>query len=226
MYEYSPYEYYMALMNARNTWRERVQEELASSLFSCRRNSVLVSDSNMSNILPLSLPPPSSLPSPRFVAQRHAFFMFWTTEEGAGEYDVPQCSDGTPTEDCVYTTTATMPVRDSMRKCTSLADAWCAPNWDETSDVLLLRAGTHCHAPACMGTELYICPPVPASDADSADSADSADGVMSTAGSINAPPSVPAVCNATTGTLLCANRPVYGTGKEHRFDEPGMCIYV
>jgi hypothetical protein len=87
--------------------------------------------------------------------QSHAFFMFRTNEVGAGEYDVPQCAAGTPPEECVYTTTGTFRVRDSMRKCASLADPWCAPNWNESSDVLLLRAGAHCHAPSCINETLY-----------------------------------------------------------------------
>ena len=33
-----------------------------------------------------------------------------------------------------------------MRKCSSKSDAFCSPGWNETSDVELLRAGTHCHA--------------------------------------------------------------------------------
>ena len=48
-------------------------------------------------------------------------------------------------------------------------------------------------APACLGTELWVCP-VGAAD-----------------------------CNATTpgADLLCANLPIYGAGVEKRFDEPG-----
>jgi hypothetical protein len=126
-----------------------------------------------------------------FANQRHAFFMFWTNEAGAGEYDVPQCSAGTPHSECVYTTTSTFPVRKSMRQCSSMSDPWCAPNWNESAEVLLLRAGTHCHAPACIGTELYICP----------------DDVQE--------------CSAANSKLLCANTPVYGAGADARFDEPG-----
>ena len=117
--------------------------------------------------------------------------MFWTNEQGAGEYDVPQCKPGTPASECVYTTTSLFKVRDSMRKCSSMSNPWCAANWNEGSDVELLRAGTHCHAPACLGTDLYTCP----------------------AGSSG--------CNATTGKLVCSNTPIYGVGEGSRFDEPG-----
>jgi len=90
-----------------------------------------------------------------YTNQSNAFFMFWTNEQGAGEYDVPQCASGTPAERCVHTTESYFTPRDSMRKCASLADVWCAPNWNEANDVLLLRAGTHCHAPACINETLY-----------------------------------------------------------------------
>ena len=133
-----------------------------------------------------------------YTNQRNAFFMFWTNEGGAGEYDVPQCKPGTPPSECVYTTTSLFKVRDSMRKCRSMSDPWCAANWNESSKVMLLRAGTHCHAPACLGTDLYVCP----------------EGA--------------ATCDATNGKLLCSNTPIYGGGSStDRFDEPGyvlMCL--
>lgn len=91
-----------------------------------------------------------------YTSQRHAFFMFITNEPGAGEYDIPKCAPGTPPEECIYTSTGIFRVRDSMRKCSNLADVWCAPGWNEKSDVLLLRAGTHCHAPACIDEVLTV----------------------------------------------------------------------
>merc|ERR1719231_1879243 len=42
-----------------------------------------------------------------------------------------------------------------MHTCRNLADVWCAPGMELGKDVLLLRAGTHCHAPACLSEELY-----------------------------------------------------------------------
>ena len=69
---------------------------------------------------------------------------------GAGEYDIPQCPKGTPVEECVHTLTGEFLVRDSMHKCSSKSDPFCSPGWNESSDVELLRAGTHCHAPACI----------------------------------------------------------------------------
>ncbi len=66
--------------------------------------------------------------------------------------DIPQCPKGTPVEECVHTLTGEFLVRDSMHKCSSKSDAFCSPGWNETSDVELLRAGTHCHA------RTYKCP--------------------------------------------------------------------
>jgi hypothetical protein len=93
-----------------------------------------------------------------YTDQGNAFFMFITDEAGAGEYDIPQCPKGTPVEECVHTLTGEFAVRDSMRKCNPNApptDVWCAPSWDENKTVSLLRAGTHCHAPACINETLY-----------------------------------------------------------------------
>ena len=85
-----------------------------------------------------------------YSTQKNAFFMFIVNEAGAGEYDIKQCPPGTPASECVHTLTGNFKVRDSMRKCSSRADAFCSPGWDENKKVALLRAGTHCHAPACL----------------------------------------------------------------------------
>ena len=76
-------------------------------------------------------------------------------EDGAGEYDVPQCAPGTASAQCVLTLTGRFKVRDSMRACTSRADSFCSPGWNESKKVALLRAGTHCHAPGCLNETLY-----------------------------------------------------------------------
>lgn len=90
-----------------------------------------------------------------YTNQSNAFFMFITDEAGAGEYDIPQCPKGTPVEECVHTLTGDFLVRDSMHKCNGFSDPFCSPGWNESSDVELLRAGTHCHAPACINETLY-----------------------------------------------------------------------
>lgn len=92
-----------------------------------------------------------------YVDQQHAFFMFITGEDGAGEHDVPQCPANTPLDECVHAVSSVFKVRDSMRQCNgNLADVWCAPNWNESQKVVLLRAGAHCHAPACINETLTI----------------------------------------------------------------------
>jgi hypothetical protein len=61
----------------------------------------------------------------------------------------------------------------------------------------LIAAHFHCHAPTCLSIAMYKCPK----------------GTE--------------ICNATTGKLLCEERPVYGgTGKidDPRFDEPGYIL--
>jgi len=98
-----------------------------------------------------------------YATQRNAFFIFWTNEQGAGEFDIPQCLKGMSKQVCgamglsngIHTTTSIFRVRDSMRPCKRLSDPWCAAGWNESSSVLLLRAGAHCHAPACISSELY-----------------------------------------------------------------------
>ena len=90
-----------------------------------------------------------------YTGQSNAFFMFITDEGGAGEYDIPQCPKGAPVEECVHTLTGEFAVRDSMHKCSSKSDPFCSPGWNESSQVELLRAGTHCHAPACLNETLY-----------------------------------------------------------------------
>jgi hypothetical protein len=87
-----------------------------------------------------------------YAGQDNAFFMFVANEAGAGEYDIPQAKPG---EEPVHTLTGNFKVRDSMRRCASRSDVWCAPGWNESSRVALLRAGTHCHAPACINETLY-----------------------------------------------------------------------
>ena len=93
-----------------------------------------------------------------FTNQSNAFFMFVVNELGAGEYYVPQCAAGTPPDRCEHAITGHFRVRDSMLPCQNVrSNVWCAPGWNEsqTSKVALLRAGSHCHAPACLNETLY-----------------------------------------------------------------------
>ena len=45
---------------------------------------------------------------------QNAFFMFRETEVAHGEYDVPQCADGTPPEECVHTIIGNFQMKDAM----------------------------------------------------------------------------------------------------------------
>lgn len=90
-----------------------------------------------------------------YVDQKSSFFMFWTAENGAGEYDIPKCDSNTPPEYCIHTITTTFTALDAIHKCDTPSNVWCGWGWERGSDVLLLRAGTHCHAPACLSEELY-----------------------------------------------------------------------
>ena len=41
--------------------------------------------------------------------------MYYQTEANAGEYDVPQCAPGTPSDQCVHEITAHFKVSDMMQ---------------------------------------------------------------------------------------------------------------
>jgi hypothetical protein len=54
------------------------------------------------------------------------------------EYDVPQCADGTPTDQCVHTITGLFDVGEQKGK-----------------QMKLVAAHFHCHAPTCLSVSLY-----------------------------------------------------------------------
>ncbi|KAG7355191.1 stress up-regulated Nod 19 domain containing protein [Nitzschia inconspicua] len=70
--------------------------------------------------------------------------LYWTTEAGAGEYDVPECEPGTPASQCIHVITSQWQVRECV-------DA----NENEIAGVELIYAAPHCHAPTCLSMELY-----------------------------------------------------------------------
>ena len=178
----------------------------------CAHKSVLL-DQNQTSVNRTELPLDTYRMKFRIYYEEHtnqsnAFFMFIADEAGAGEYDVPQCPAGTPTEDCVHTITGEFKLRDSMRHCAQgkpVSDVWCAPDWNESGKVALLRAGTHCHAPACLNETLY-----------------------------NMDTAVPANC--TCGNpgchceAICYNEPLYGTGAApasgQHFNEAGYAVGI
>jgi hypothetical protein len=79
-----------------------------------------------------------------YTNQSEAFFMFQAIDAG-GEYDVPQAPPGTPPELRVHTVSQDFTVGDTLG-----GETPPTPN----AQVLLLRASTHCHAPACINETL------------------------------------------------------------------------
>jgi len=68
---------------------------------------------------------------------------YWTTEAGAGEYDVPECETPSVPSSCVHVIT-------SKWKVSEFVDTDRNPEGIE-----LIYAGPHCHAPTCLSMELY-----------------------------------------------------------------------
>mmetsp|Transcript_379 Transcript_379/g.1116 ORF Transcript_379/g.1116 Transcript_379/m.1116 type:complete len:540 (+) Transcript_379:1019-2638(+) len=67
------------------------------------------------------------------------------TEANSGEYDITQCSKGTPPAQCVQVITGRWRVRDMT------------PNQADqsTEGIKLIYAGPHCHAPTCLSMDLF-----------------------------------------------------------------------
>jgi hypothetical protein len=70
--------------------------------------------------------------------------LYWQTEAGASEYDVPQCREGTPPSQCIHEITSEWHVYDFVDG-----------NEQSTAGIELIYAGPHCHAPTCLSMELY-----------------------------------------------------------------------
>lgn len=90
-----------------------------------------------------------------FTNQTEAFFMFQAIDAG-GEYQVPQAKPGTPPEQRVHTISQDFTVASTI---TGEGVTPSPVNFDPhttESQVLLLRAGTHCHAPACINETLCV----------------------------------------------------------------------
>ena len=71
--------------------------------------------------------------------------LYYQTEAYSGEYDIPKCPEGIPSEECVHMITAHWPARNMVS----------SDNRGNSSGVKLIYAGPHCHAPACISMELY-----------------------------------------------------------------------
>lgn len=72
------------------------------------------------------------------------------------DYDVPQCSPGTPPDQCVHTVTSHFKGADMLTKCDPRTDPVCADPRNVTSEgIAFIMAAGHCHAPACISIELW-----------------------------------------------------------------------
>jgi len=79
--------------------------------------------------------------------------LYWQTENAAGEYDVPKCDPGTPSNECVHTITSRFTVNDLLnRDCSIRSDVACSGNG---TSVKFIYAGGHCHAATCLSMDLY-----------------------------------------------------------------------
>jgi hypothetical protein len=78
---------------------------------------------------------------------------FKETEADAGEYDVVKAPEGTAPEDTVYEITAHFQTRNGMAECNPRTSPHCAGA--DQSGTLLVYASCHCHAPSCLGCELW-----------------------------------------------------------------------
>jgi len=82
--------------------------------------------------------------------------LFWMTEAFQGEYDVPQCPEGTPHSQCIHTITSRFTLGDLMTDCNLRLDPMCVDRKPLTEKGLyFITARGHCHAPACIKLELY-----------------------------------------------------------------------
>jgi len=77
---------------------------------------------------------------------------YFQTEAWASEYDVVPCAPGTPPSDCIYIITSRIKVSQMITDCENDRDLICPVNHTQIS---LIYAGGHCHAPSCISLELY-----------------------------------------------------------------------
>lgn len=88
---------------------------------------------------------------------KQLFRWHWQTATGAGEYDVPQCPKGTPTEMCTHTIKAKIQVKDfaagscNYRSGLNALTPECKPGSTGFKPILL---GGHCHAPTCISMSM------------------------------------------------------------------------
>ena len=71
--------------------------------------------------------------------------LYFQTEAYSGEYDIPKCPNGIPSNQCIHSITS----RWKGYQMVENADM------GNSSGVKLIYAGPHCHAPSCISMELY-----------------------------------------------------------------------
>lgn len=83
------------------------------------------------------IPAPAPAPAPVFNAASHVdtFDITWSIAGATGEYDVPRCPEGTPTELCTHEISGTI-----------------VPSG---ADYHFVAAHYHCHAPTCISLEIW-----------------------------------------------------------------------
>ena len=145
-------------------------------------------------------PPPGQAPAAKAHPQ-NAFRLYWQTEEWMGEYNVPQCSTGTPPSACVHTLTTTLhayelfggltsPTDDHRLNCSIVTDVWCGDVQAVEAaggKFKLLNMAFHQHSPAVLSGELY---------------------------------------NDETGELICRNAPIRGATVGAPLDEKGYGVGI
>ena len=77
--------------------------------------------------------------------QKNLIRPYFQTESYAGEYDVPKCSEGTPSQECIHSITGHWQVKDMVDQ----------KVLEGNKGIKLIYAGPHCHAPTCISMELY-----------------------------------------------------------------------
>lgn len=80
-----------------------------------------------------------------YTNQRRMVRAYYQTEAYSGEYDVPKCKKGTPSEECIHSITARWQVKDMVDK----------RYIGNSKGFELIYAAPHCHAPMCIDVELY-----------------------------------------------------------------------
>lgn len=83
---------------------------------------------------------------------------YWQTESFAGEYDVPKGGNGDITDggaNSTYTIHSSWKVQDMIWNCDPAESSDKCTGKENASGINIIYAGGHCHAPSCLGFELW-----------------------------------------------------------------------